>query len=309
MKPISKEEFEKRIKNRFPEEKFEVQDFNGLGKPAVIKCLNCGRIIEVSKASNFLIYSKAQGCKNCQSDYVIKYNKYLDAIKEKYDILEKYQQKPNDHFRYKIKCKKCGHIRDSYLINLYNHLDCGCETGVIRRTPEEFELELSNKKNNMYEPIEPFNGMSNPILIRHKECGFIWKVRPQDLLYERSADCPNCKRKMSKGAIIIYQTLKKQNIPFYTEYPVGNTKLRFDFFFKIGNQQCAIEFNGKQHYKHCKIFQPEYKDFLNQVDRDNRKREYCKNNSIKLLEIPYTCSPSEINAMILQFLQEVQRLK
>lgn len=151
--------------------------------------------------------------------------------------------------------------------------------------------------------------MSIPILIRHKDCGFIWKVRPSDLLYERSADCPHCKQKMSKGAIKVYQTLKKQNIPFYTEYPVGNTKLRFDFFFKIGNNEYAIEFNGKQHYEQCKVFQSTYQDFLIQIDRDNRKRDYCKNNSIKLLEIPYTCSPSEIEKIVSNFILEAQRLK
>lgn len=235
MARVTKEDFEKRVKERFPDEEFEVLSYDSLGKPLKIQCLNCGKIIEVSQASNFLIYSKKQGCKYCKSDFVQKRQEKIEAIKEKYDILDIYQKASKEHFRYKIRCKNCGHVRESYLLNLYNHLECGCKTGVLRRTPEEFEKELKQKKNDSYELVSEYKGMATPILIRHKDCGFIWRVRPSDLMYERSADCPHCRKEMSKGAKEVYNSLKSLEIPFETEHTLDGSLLRFNFYFAIEN--------------------------------------------------------------------------
>lgn len=61
MNKITQQEFERRIEVRFPLEKFEVKEYQSLGKPAIIKCLKCNKDIKVSKANNFLAPNKVYG--------------------------------------------------------------------------------------------------------------------------------------------------------------------------------------------------------------------------------------------------------
>lgn len=98
----------------------------------------------------------------------------------------------------------------------------------------------------------------------------------------------------SYGETMIKQILKEHNIPFIKEYSfddcksLKNYKLRFDFaIFKNSNLYCLVEFQGKQHYKDIKIKGSE-ESLEERQQRDNIKREYCKKNNIKLIEIPYT---------------------
>ena len=64
-KKISAQNFGSRIKDRFPEETFQILSYSGTGNPLSVKCENCGQIITVSKAVNFLAKNKAYGCVNC----------------------------------------------------------------------------------------------------------------------------------------------------------------------------------------------------------------------------------------------------
>ena len=61
--------------------------------------------------------------------------------------------------------------------------------------------------------------------------------------------------------------------------------LPFDFY--LFKYNILIEYQGEQHYKPRKKFGGE-EGFKNTVIRDNIKKQYCKNNNIKLIEIPYT---------------------
>ena len=80
---ITQQEFQHRIDERFPNESFTVIEYNNsLGKEAVIKCNNCGRELAVSKASNFLIYSKRVGCKYCQNSFYKQRNELIEQIKD-----------------------------------------------------------------------------------------------------------------------------------------------------------------------------------------------------------------------------------
>ena len=39
MKKVSLEEYERRIKERFPEESFTIIEYQSLGKPAILQCM------------------------------------------------------------------------------------------------------------------------------------------------------------------------------------------------------------------------------------------------------------------------------
>jgi hypothetical protein len=62
------------------------------------------------------------------------------------------------------------------------------------------------------------------------------------------------------------------------------------------NIKVALEYNGIQHYKFPNPFHNSEKEFQEGVERDNSKRELCKEHGITLIEIPYyidTCVPDK----------------
>jgi hypothetical protein len=60
--------------------------------------------------------------------------------------------------------------------------------------------------------------------------------------------------------------------------------LKFDFYFP--EIQLCLEWNGRQHYESFDFFGGD-KAFEGNQLRDQIKRDYCKENNIRLLEIPH----------------------
>lgn len=280
MKKVTKEEFLNRVKNRFPEEFFEIIEYSGVLKPLAIKCLNCGEIIQVSQANNFMAPNKRYGCKNCYGLW--KEREQLWNLIDKYYTYQFYKVKDTHKF-YIFTCKKCGYKRIQSLSNMRRHLRCGCYTNNIHRTKEEFLEQVPEK----YEVISSFEGMLKKVKLRCLDCGFIWEVRPADLMY-RGSSCPHCNdiSTISKGERLVQQYLDTHNIKYIREQRLKNKKLRFDFW--LPENDIAIEYNGRQHYKYIKFFHQNNQGFKKMKERDEEKRRYCRDNNITLLEIPYT---------------------
>ena len=81
--------------------------------------------------------------------------------------------------------------------------------------------------------------------------------------------------------------MDNNHISYLTQYSIINCRskkdghLRFDFAIIQSDCSlcCLIEYQGVQHYE---------KTFWNSpTENDEIKRRYCKNNNIKLIEIPY----------------------
>lgn len=95
---------------------------------------------------------------------------------------------------------------------------------------------------------------------------------------------------ISAGELKIMSLLDEFEIQYITQYTISefNPYARFDFaiFRKDGSLFKIIEFDGEQHFKPVEIFGGEDQFKIQQI-RDNNKNEYCKNNNIPLLRIPY----------------------
>lgn len=105
--------------------------------------------------------------------------------------------------------------------------------------------------------------------------------------YRAGQGCPRCKA--SKGENKIREWLNNHNVCFKEQYKFTDCMninlLPFDFY--IPSLNLVIEYQGEQHYHSIDFFGGS-KRLEDQQKRDNIKREYCKNNNIRLLEIPYT---------------------
>lgn len=130
------------------------------------------------------------------------------------------------------------------------------------------------------------------------DCGTIISTRTTHLNSGKSESC-GCTR--SKGEELINKLFKENNISYSREVCFNDCRndktghcLRFDFVIYNQNKEIShiVEYNGSQHY----LNYPEaWGESLEEVQRrDNIKKEYCANNKIPLIVIPYTSSSSLI---------------
>ena len=121
-------------------------------------------------------------------------------------------------------------------------------------------------------------------------CGKIFSTRGENLLQLSTTSCGCQNRSYSER--MVENILKELKLSFKTEYSfpdlLGNhdRPLRFDFVIFDKEKIIIIECQGGQHYKAIEYFGGEEKFFRQQI-YDNKKREYCKQHNIKLIEIPY----------------------
>lgn len=121
------------------------------------------------------------------------------------------------------------------------------------------------------------------------ECGNICIVSTNHLI---TGNTQSCGCLSSKGEQIIAEYLQEQKISYATQYTFSDLlgkkecPLRFDFAIFFNNTLIGlVEYQGMQHYYNTYGLSDE--EWVYSLERDNKKREYCKQNNISLLEIKY----------------------
>ena len=157
-----------------------------------------------------------------------------------------------------------------------------------KRTTDEYQQELKDK-NIQVQCLGEYKNVHIPILHKCLNCGNEWDVQPHHLL--RGDNCPKCIS--SKGEKYIRDFLLLNNTVFNEQYKFNDCKntrpLPFDFY--LSDYNMCIEYDGQQHYKVVcfgGISEEEAQQNLEiRKINDKIKTQYCKENNIKLLRIPY----------------------
>ena len=104
--------------------------------------------------------------------------------------------------------------------------------------------------------------------------------------------CPKCN--FSKGELLITKILKELNINFKDQHIFDGLKTNdngtpiFDFvIFENDKIKQIIEYDGEQHFKPIKKWGG-IKRFEKQQKIDKFKNDYCNDNGIEMIRIPYT---------------------
>ena len=278
-------------------------EFTGYGKMFTVKT------VDLTKGSPIKIECK---CSKCGQISVIEYRKFIKNIKSdgiyKCGGCFKYTQKEVEEMFSQAGYKVIGEYKGSNNYIWYICPKHGKQKTVInnfiagmrgRRCAGEslrvpFEDVKAAFENRGYTLIsEEYNGSKELLEYRcNKHPEVISKIKYNDL--QQGHGCPLC-GKSSKGELEIKDWLDKNNKIFALQYTfddlVSDTgyKLRFDFavFNNDNSLKTLIEFDGKQHYEAIDYFGGE--EALNrQQQLDTLKNEYCQNNNLDLLRIPYT---------------------
>lgn len=167
---------------------------------------------------------------------------------------------------------------------------CGCKECLKEKlhknakTHEQYVEELKNI-NPYIEVIGTYVDAKTPILHRCLIDNNEWYTNPCNILYS-NCGCPKCNESSGERKVRLW--LEKNNISYIYQMRFKNCRdinvLPFDFYLPTYN--LCIEYDDKQHFEPIKFFGGEEK-FILQQKHDKIKNEYCENNGISLLRIPY----------------------
>lgn len=241
-------------------------------------------------------------------------SKYTKNIKVEYDnmvgkqfgeltVIKRADKNPSLKsrcIRYICKCS-CGKIIEvnGNSLRTGHTISCGCSRKGINI--KDLSNQRFGKLTALY--IEGFTKDRHAIWKCKCDCGNEYSANSKYLINGDVNSCGCLKRSM--GEIQIDKFLKELNIEYKTEYIIEECKykkpLRFDFaIFEKNQLLCLIEYQGEIHYKSTGGWNSK-ENFDIRQERDNIKREFCKDNNIKLIEISYT----EYNNLSSDFLRSL----
>ncbi len=170
---------------------------------------------------------------------------------------------------------------------------------------QEFLTKSKNKYGEVYEyDFDNFFGMDTLMSIFCKKHEKYFDVTPNEHL--KGKRCP--KDIESSGENMVRVFLESKKIPFLQYHKMTGCfsekngrcyLLTFDFY--LPSKNLVIEYDGGQHFGPVSIFGGE-ESYQRTVMLDAIKNEFCKDNKIKMLRIPYTKTTEEAHKMMKKIL-------
>ena len=256
--------------------------------------INCNQELEIICPNGHNIkmswkrFENGRRCPHCSERSWINRKKNIEYIneiisKEGYKFLEEYTTAKT-----KMKCS-CpnGHIFEINWNNFKNGKRCPLCNRENKSFSYEQVKEIVSKEN--YKLIsKEYKNSKEKIELKCSK-GHIYSATFDS--FKRGKRCPHCIS--SKGENKVKEVLINNNIEYIQQYKFKDCKninaLPFDFYLPKYN--IAIEYDGEQHYKIIdfggKDKEVAKKEFENRKKCDNIKTQYCLDNNIKLIRIPY----------------------
>lgn len=221
-----------------------------------------------STSKNFIENAKkVHGNKYDYSKLIYKSAK--DKVKIICPIHGEFSQIPNDHLN-GSNCPECAKLNNAKIRN---------------KNTEYFIKKAKLKHGNKYDysKVNYQNNRTKVCVICPKHGEFWQKANS----HTNGQGCPICNE--SSGENTIRRYLENYQIGFIKNYKfndcINKRKLPFDFY--IPNYNICIEYDGIQHYESVKYFGG-IKRFEELKIKDKIKTQYCIDNNITLIRIPYT---------------------
>ena len=159
-----------------------------------------------------------------------------------------------------------------------------------RKNQEEAARDLFNRYPDI-KIIGKYINSRTPLEFKCVKCGTEWVTNYVNV-YSGHTGCPLCRS--SVGEFNIANHLDKNKVYYIRQFSFKDCKneepLRFDFYLPKYN--CVIEFQGEQHFFPVNFSGNWSKEELDAqfkytLLRDKIKRDYCNEQGIRMVEIPY----------------------
>jgi hypothetical protein len=229
---------------------------------------NCGNVW-FPKARNF---KNGNSCPYCcwgkqLTDVIFK--KWVAENRPEYESCEKYAGGHNPIMMRHLVCERQWKITPANF--RYGKGCCYC-FGTPLITCEKF-VEWISLNRPEYECVGAYKNIKTKVAIRHKKCGNIWEITPNN--FKRDRSCPTCAKKISKSEKALFIAIKEY-YPDAIDNHRGILRTKaFELDIFVPSLNRAIEFNG------------EYWHLRNQkrIDADARKKKQCEQQNIDLLVV------------------------
>ena len=288
-KIVTKEEFiERSIKIHGEKYDYSMIDFVNMNTKVEIYCKEHDIIFEQAPCNH--VFGKT-GCVSCQQnkrrmtqeEFILK-AKEIHGERYDYSLVKyinsqtkvtlicslhgEFEQKPNKHILGN-NCKKCIELEK-------------------RLTTEQFIQKAINIHGDRYDySLVDYKTNSDKVPIICKEHGVFHQSPAHHIHATQKQGCPTCRD--SKGEMYISKLLDDNNVKYTRQYKfdgcVHKRKLPFDFY--LHDYNICIEYDGAQHSKSVKNWGGD-EALKTSIIRDNIKNNFCLNNNINLIRIPYT---------------------
>lgn len=275
------DEFVSQIKEINPTIKI-LSPYNGGRSRIQVECTVCGN--KWSPKANGL----ANGC-GCPECAIIAsrntHEDFIKRLKERNDGVEILGEYVTLTTKIETRCKKCGFVWNAIPNMLMQGHGCpSCAKDALRKTHEEFVDEMKRTHPDL-EVLSEYISCYENVTCRCKRCGRDFETTPDRL--RCGYGCTICRQ--SKGERAIYNILESKGISFNPQHSFKDCRdvhvLPFDFY--LPDLNIAIEYDGLQHYEPVERFGG-VESFKVTQRHDKIKTDYCKQNKIRLIRIPYT---------------------
>lgn len=236
---------------------------------------------------------RGNGCPKCGGHLKKEHEEYVNELKNINPDIEVVGEYINAHTKILHRCKIDGHswfVKPTHILNGSICPKCNeRKLSSMYKKPHDIYVQQLSIVNPDLEVVGEYINARSPILHRCKIDGYEWEIRPSNILSGQG--CPVCQE--SKGERQIRQWLENNNILYVYQKIFDDCKdkkvLPFDFYLPDFN--ILIEFDGEQHFRPIDFSGHNKKSSLDKFKliqyHDKIKTEYCYNNNIDLLRIPY----------------------
>lgn len=206
-KKISKDEFLSRFYFRYPQAKIEILKYTSISRPATIKCLKCGKILNRKIARQFL-----NGFDCCGSSNETR----IDRLRRIYDGTDFDIVRTVDKDNVIVRHTACGCEQHRNIAScLDNPFSCrSCNT---RKTKNMLSIrDAQSQLDSLFHGdivLLEYNGQLEQNYYKCSKCGKIFKRKQTCMLESRG--CPSCNKQISLGERIVKEELQKNGISFF----------------------------------------------------------------------------------------------
>ena len=211
-------------------------------------------------------------------------------------------------------CGMCGEefeqLPDAHLRSIYGYCPACCKKLAGAKSRSNLDIVKEGTERRYGVGVfdwskAKYETNQTPIILTEISSGIEFEITPNHLLngtglpitHRTSMGERNVQTWISKHLDEL--DWKPQQTHKEVEGREGDTYVKIDFeFFKVLGEEKHIwlECNGKQHYEYISYFcgyepnsEESIEQFRKQLRRDQNVKDYCKENGIMFIELPYTC--------------------